>query len=213
MNNTLFIELSDYNKKVFPAQIVMFLVGTATSLFLFLSPGKLSLTISLFSIVLFYLWIGVTYPFLFRALLKRSRLMILLVAVSLMLAVFLTVDILSLKDHESLMIRSDSLRTYCSIGLIIWGLLLHPVAGVILRGYKSTAYVGVYTCPTAPYAIGVLSMIHLNQLGTVIFIVISCIAVVTGITAGLYGMKKEHVYEDIALIPIGLYGLLSMLTM
>lgn len=91
-----------------------------------------------------------------------------------------------------------------------WGLLIHPVAGAILRGYKSAAYLGAYTCPTAPYAIGVFSIIQPNLLETAVFITISCIAIATGITAGLFGMKRENIYEDIVLIPIGFYGLISV---
>lgn len=95
--------------------------------------------------------------------------------------------------------------------MIIWGILINPAEGIILRDFKCAAYLGVYTCPTAPYAIGVLSVVQLNTLESVILAVISCVTIATGITAGLFGMKTENIYEDIVLIPVGLFGLLSFL--
>lgn len=101
MNNTLYGDMRNYNKKVFPAQIIMFLLGAVSSLFLFLNPGKISLqfgsyatlvsylTTSLSSVVLFYLWVGITYPFLFKGLLKRNRVMIIVVLTNLILGILL----------------------------------------------------------------------------------------------------------------------------
>ncbi|MCX8131678.1 MAG: DUF6064 family protein [Clostridia bacterium] len=214
MNSTLYVDMCEYNKKVFPAQIIMVFIGTASSLFLFLNPGKISLLYSLFSIVLFYLWVGITYPFLFKGLLKRSKVMIIVVFINLILGILLAADIFFLRGNGVFVLKQvDTLKISISVGLVIWGILIHPIEGVILRGHKYAAYLGVYTCPTAPYAIGILSAVHSNSLESIVLIVISCIAIATGITAGLFGMKKEKIYEDIVLIPVGLYGLLSVFIM
>ncbi|MBU1626628.1 hypothetical protein KKB18_04590, partial [bacterium] len=205
---TLLDYFESYNKKIFPLQIVLAIIAIGLVTFLLLIPGTTLVTI-LFNAFLSitFIWIAVAFIYFVGDLRRRfSFASYATAAAYLPLAVIFILDIfLKQTAYE---ISQFNWRFYTSVFIMCWGIILYPLSGYFNgHCYPRVPLFGAMPCPTNIFAIGFLTTFASNQLEITAIYVLSSMAVIGGVKAALIGYEGERIYEDIALLVSGVYGL------
>lgn len=206
--NTLLDCFESYNKKIFPLQILFAIIAICLISFLVLTPGTALVTI-LFNIFLSitFIWIAVAFIYFVGDLRKRFPFASYATAAAyLPLAVIFIFNIfLKQTAYE---ISQFNWRFYTSVFIMCWGIILYPLSGYFIgHRYPRVPLFGAMPCPTNIFAIGFLTAFASNQLEITAIYILSSMAVVGGVKAAFIGYERVRIYEDIALLVVGVYGL------
>jgi hypothetical protein len=206
--NTLRDTFESYNQRIFPLQILMAVVAILLVGLLFILPGATTTLLLRAFLSITFGWIGVAWLFLVGDMRKRWPFVSFSTALAYFpLAVIFILDIFSKKTAYE--IPFPGWRLYASLFLMAWGIILYPLTGYLLgHRYPRIPLFGAMPCPTNIFALGLLTAFASTQLEMIALFILSSMAVVGGVKAALIGYDGEWIYEDIALLVSGLYGLM-----
>ncbi len=114
-----------YNQRVFPSQIILFLIGIIVAFAFFLNIGASFNILIRFIILYSFLHISVSYPFNFTEMLKKFPIMIIIIIVCSGLSLLFLFHFL--EGTPSPGIINKKMNIYISSAIITWSLLLYPV--------------------------------------------------------------------------------------
>jgi Family of unknown function (DUF6064) len=99
-------------------------------------------------------------------------------------------------------------RLYVSLFMMAWGIILYPLTGYMIgHRYPRVPLFGAMPCPTNIFTLGILTAFASTQLEIIALFILSSMAVIGAVKAAVVGYDGERIYEDIALLASGIYGL------
>jgi hypothetical protein len=181
-------------------------IGLVSLLFFF--PGVTTTMLFKAFLSITFGWIGVACLFLMGDMRKRIPFVSFATAATyLPLVVIFIIDIFS--KQAAYKIPQPGWRFYVSLFLMFWGIILYPLSGYMIgHRYPRVPLFGGMPCPTNIFTIGILTAFASNQLEITALFILSSMAVIGSVKAAIVGYNGERIYEDIALLVSGLYGLM-----
>lgn len=198
---TLLDYIEQYNKKIFPMQLIMLVVAVILVYFLFTQPNATTTLLMRAYLVFTFCWIGVGHLIMFKA-----RALIITVP-NLALAGIFLLDVFTMETVFAL--PQAAWQIYTSLFLMIWGWVIFPLTGwVIGHRYPRVPLFGAVNCPTNIFAIGLLTAVASNRLEEIALLMLSFLAIVIWIRVIIKGgYNGRRIDEDMALLPAGIFGL------
>lgn len=175
---------------------------------LFFLPGVTTTMLFKVYLSITFGWIGVAFLFLMGDMRKRIPFVSFATAAAyLPLVVIFIIDIFS--KQAPYKIPQPGWCFHVSLFLMFWGIILYPLSGYMIgHRYPRVPLFGAMPCPTNIFTIGILTAFASNQLEITALFILSLMAVIGSVKAAIVGYNGERIYEDIALLVSGLYGLM-----
>jgi hypothetical protein len=140
-----------YNRAVWPAQIVAYLLGLGMVPAL-LRPTRQSNWMVGAGLALLWVWTGVAYHALFFAPINK--------AANAFAALFVVQGLLfahaALLRSDLCLSREHGLRSWLGWALIVYATLVYPLIGAASHGYPAMPMFGITPCPVTIFSFGVL---------------------------------------------------------
>jgi hypothetical protein len=205
--NTLLGYFESYNKKIFPLQIVAAVVAIGFVALLFLLPGVTTTLLFKAYLSITFGWIGVACLFLMGDIRKRIPFVSFATAATYFpLVVIFILDMFS--KQTTYEIPQPGWRLYVSLFMMVWGIILYPLTGYMIgHRYPRVPLFGAMPCPTNIFTLGILTAFASTQLEIIALFILSSMAVIGAVKAAIMGYDGERIYEDLALLASGVYGL------
>lgn len=196
-----------FNKKIFPMQIITLIVSIILTCLLFFLPSIMTTVLMKIYLILTFVWIGIAYLYMMEDIKKTLPFSAIAPGITcIVIAVLFLLNTISTEGIYKL--STDSWRFYISVILMIWGWILYPLSGLAAgHRYPKVPLFGVVMCPTAIFAIGFLTAVVSNPFEMAALCILSLMGIVAGFRAAIRGYDGERVYEDLALLAAGIYGL------
>lgn len=196
-----FLEVfKNYNETVFPAQIILYLIGFI-AIYLIIKPASISNKIISGLLAFFWLWMGIVYHFIFFTTINNAA-YIFGTTFILQAVLFLTYGVF--KNKLSFSFHSN-IYGLTGIVLILFALIIYPILGYFLgHVYPSSPTFGL-PCPTTILTFGVLLLN--DKKCPVALLIIPFLWSVIGFTAAF----NLGIWEDTGLLIAGLLTITLLL--
>lgn len=198
---TLLDYIEQYNKKIFPMQLITLAVAVILVYLLFTQPSATTTLLMRAYLAFIFCWVGVSHLIMFKA-----RALIITVPNFALAGIFL-LDIFTMETVFAL--PQAAWQIYASLLLMVWGWVIFPLTGwVIGHRYPRVPLFGAVNCPTNIFAIGLLTAVASNRLEEIALLILSLLAIVIWIRVVIKGgYDGGRIDEDLALLPASIYGL------
>lgn len=210
---TLLDYFTPYNEKIFPMQVITWIVAVVLVCLVFILPGATTTLLMRLYLSFTFGWIGLAYLFMMGDMRKELPFSTIALGITcLAVAILFLVDVFSAKGTYEF--PPASWQLYGSLLLMIWGWIVYPLSGLLVgHRYPRVPLYGVVLCPTTIFAIGFLTAVASNQPERITLFILSVMGLVASVRAAIKGYDGERVYEDLALLASGLYGLAMWLVL
>jgi hypothetical protein len=178
-----------YNLSVWPAQVFLVVLAILT-IFLAVYKTKFSSQFVSISLMLYWLWIGVVYHFVFFTHINKAAFVFAALFVT-QGAIFLYFGIVKNDLHFS---YRNNLKGIIAIIFFLYALIFYPLIGYSLGHYYPVAPTFGLPCPTTIFTLGIMLLLE-GKVKKILF-VIPLLWAVIGFTAAI----KLGILQDIGLL-------------
>jgi hypothetical protein len=193
--------MENYGAKIWPAQIVFYVVAVLLTVWLFIKPGRIQNILMKTYLSISFAWVGIIYYFILAKNMAVGTYMNYVIgSFFIIVSVLFAVDIFRNKMCFSLP-RIRWLR-YTTIVLTILVFSYHWIGMTFGHDFPNLIIVGTLPCPTVTFGL-ILLTTSLPRVSKTIYILLLIMAIPF---TPFFQIARYGVYEDIILFAVGVYS-------
>lgn len=198
--------MEDYGEKIWPMQIVFYIVAILLTVWLFLKPGRIQNILMKLYLCIAFTWIGIAFYFIIaKDIAGNAYGNYIMGAFFIIISVLFAVDLFRNKMHFSL--PTVRWQRYATLVLTIL-VFSYPWIGMAFgHRFPNLIITGTLPCPTITFCLLLLTT-SLPRVNKIIYILLLFLAIPF---TPFMQILKYGVYEDIILFATGIYSLILLI--
>lgn len=198
--------MENYGAKIWPMQIVFYIVAILLTVWLFLKPGRIQNILMKLYLCIAFTWIGIAFYFIIaKDIAGNAYGNYIMGAFFIIISVLFAVDLFRNKMHFSL--PTVRWQRYATLVLTIL-VFSYPWIGMAFgHRFPNLIITGTLPCPTITFCLLLLTT-SLPRVNKIIYILLLFLAIPF---TPFMQILKYGVYEDIILFATGIYSLILLI--
>jgi hypothetical protein len=198
--------MENYGAKIWPAQIVFYVMAILLTVWLFIRPGRIQNLLIKLYLCMTFMWIGIAFYFVFaRGIAGNTYGNYIMGAFFIIISVLFAVDIFRNKMH--FLLPAVRWQRYSTLVLTILA-FSYPWIGITLgHRFPNLIITGTLPCPTITLSL-ILLTTSLPRVNKTIYVLLLFLAIPF---TPFMQILKYGVYEDIILFATGIYSLILLI--
>ncbi len=198
--------MENYGAKIWPMQIIFYVVAFLLTIWLFLKPGKIQNILIKSYLCIAFTWIGIAFYFIIARDIAGDTYMNYIIGTCfIIISLLFAVDLFRNKMQFSL--PTVRWLRYATLVLAMLVFSYHWIGMAFGHRFPNLIINGTVPCPTVTFGLMLLTT-SLPRVNKIIYILLLILAIPF---TPFFQIAKHGVYEDIILVAAGVYGLVLLI--
>ena len=198
--------MKNYGAKIWPIQIVFYIIAVLLTIWLFLKPGRIQNILMKLYLCIAFTWIGIAYYFILaRDIARGNYVNYIIGSCFIIISVLFAVDMF--RDKMHFLLPKTGWFRYTTIVLAILVFSYHWIGMAFGHQFPNLIIIGTVPCPTVTFGLLMLTT-ALPRANKIIFILMLFLAIPF---TPFFQIARYGVYEDAIIFSAGIYSLVLLI--